>query len=74
MRFQDVPTFDITASSGYASPNSNYVGQFTITRTGGVDNSNSITAKLAVGGTAPGTDFTTLFGFAILEQHDVLPL
>ena len=57
---QNVPTFDVTASSGYASPNSNYVGQFTITRTGGVDNSNSITAKLAVGGTAPGIDFTTL--------------
>ncbi|HEV2327615.1 MAG TPA: DUF6531 domain-containing protein [Verrucomicrobiae bacterium] len=57
---QNVPTFDVNATSWFASPNSNYVGEFTITRTGGLDYSNSITAKLAVGGTAPSGDHTTL--------------
>ncbi|HEV2327430.1 MAG TPA: DUF6531 domain-containing protein [Verrucomicrobiae bacterium] len=56
---QNYPTLDITAPSGYSSPNSNYLGNFTITRAGSL--SNSITAHLAIGGTATaGTDYTAL--------------
>ncbi|HEV2329320.1 MAG TPA: transglutaminase domain-containing protein, partial [Verrucomicrobiae bacterium] len=55
---QDVPTFSVTAPQLYSSPNSNDVGEFTITRTGGM--SNSVTANLAYSGTAPGADYTSL--------------
>jgi hypothetical protein len=56
---QDVPTFDITAPSDVTSPNSNYLGNFTITRTGGM--SNSVTAQFSIGGTAAaGTDYSAL--------------
>jgi hypothetical protein len=56
---QDVPTFDVTAPSDVTSPNSNYLGNFTITRTGGM--SNSVTAHFTIGGTAvAGTDYTAL--------------
>ena len=56
---QDVPTFDITSPGPWSSPNGQEVGEFTITRTGGL--SNSVTANLAIGGTAvAGTDYTAL--------------
>jgi RHS repeat-associated protein len=56
---QDVPVVSVKAISRYASPNNYYVGQFTLTRSGGLSNSCSV--GLSVGGTATaGTDYIPL--------------
>lgn len=56
---QDVPVVSVTAPGQYASQNNYYLGQFTLTRTGG--SSNSCNVGLSVGGTAvAGTDYIPL--------------
>ncbi len=56
---QDVPVISVSAPGQYASQNGVYAGQFTLTRSGEL--TNSLTANLAVGGTATaGSDYTAL--------------
>ena len=56
---QDVPTLSVSAPAPYASPNGYYLGEFTVTRSGGL--SNALTANLNIGGTATaGSDYIPL--------------
>ena len=56
---QDVPVISVSTPGQYASQNGDYLGQFTLTRSGEL--TNSVTANLTVGGTATaGGDYIPL--------------
>ncbi len=72
----DPPIISLTAPGRYASPNNEFAGKFTVSRSGGV--SQPVTVNLAVSGTATaGSDYTSLpvsVAFAANQTSTNLPV